>query len=579
MSRTFVWVKAASLWLAAVCAVDAGAAVYKVGSGAGCTHSTIQAAVDAAAAHDGFDYIRITRSKTYTAQAVHLSNGQVQFEGGWKSCTSPAPDYVKTTVSGAGGGASPVFDIQAGTPHVLFADLAIVSGDSSGSGGGVLFSNYYGGQLTLRNVHLSQNAARESGGGLYVRSEPNYPVEVWIDGGTLIEGNRSASVGGGVYCENANVRVNYSGTRISLNEALRGGGVYAQHCNVDVTSGAQFPFYGAVSLNRASGDGGGVYLAQNSWLYLHNTDANAPTMINANLAEGIGGGIYITGSSMVEASSTIIDGNVARNGGAGIALIDRREGALLMMYGRPANCAPNLECNRISNNTARSAAGLNQHGAAILHSVQDVSDVSDSHVYLEGVAVTGNAGATAIRGESLHGIPAPMQIAGTVFAFNTTSADLIQHVSVDPVSTSSVVLWMDGTTIAQNQVGSGVVVRSTNDLLAYNSIVWQPGARAFEPIASPFLADRIKYMLVNDTSSIPASPSVIVADPKFANAAGGDFRLNQDSPAVDFSGSIYDVTRDGRERRVDLPSVPNRYGPADLGAFERQTDTTGQVGQ
>src|SRR5262249_9537728 len=37
-----------------------------------------------------------------------------------------------------------------------------------------------------------------------------------------------------------------------------------------------------------------------------------------------------------------------------------------------------------------------------------------------------------------------------------------------------------------------------------------------------------------------------------------------------FGGSALDL--DGNARNVDLPDVPNRYGPMDLGAYEVQTD-------
>jgi hypothetical protein len=60
-----------------------------------------------------------------------------------------------------------------------------------------------------------------------------------------------------------------------------------------------------------------------------------------------------------------------------------------------------------------------------------------------------------------------------------------------------------------------------------------------------------------------------VPDPGFVSA--GDYRLREDSPAVDFSDSgTAQPDLAGHPRGVDLPGVFDFYGPADLGAYERQ---------
>ncbi|MBP6329968.1 MAG: hypothetical protein KA357_09135, partial [Dokdonella sp.] len=50
--------------------LPAAAALYRVGSGAGCTHATIQAAVNAAVASVEADEIRISQSQAYTQQQI-----------------------------------------------------------------------------------------------------------------------------------------------------------------------------------------------------------------------------------------------------------------------------------------------------------------------------------------------------------------------------------------------------------------------------------------------------------------------------------------------------------------------------
>lgn len=69
------------------------------------------------------------------------------------------------------------------------------------------------------------------------------------------------------------------------------------------------------------------------------------------------------------------------------------------------------------------------------------------------------------------------------------------------------------------------------------------------------------------------------ADPRFMDTAGGNFRLQPDSPAIDFCGAAYGVTvrdLDGNLRGQDWAGPPHEpnpdLGPYDLGAYEAQLD-------
>lgn len=69
-----------------------------------------------------------------------------------------------------------------------------------------------------------------------------------------------------------------------------------------------------------------------------------------------------------------------------------------------------------------------------------------------------------------------------------------------------------------------------------------------------------------------AGVSDVQGTPDFVNAAGGDYHLRPDSQGVDYApaDSNISIDLDDRPRDVDLDSVPNIYGPRDLGAYERQ---------
>ena len=187
-------------------------ATFRVGMEGGCTHSTIQAAVDATAASPGFDYVRITRSQNYPDQSVRIHGRDVFLEGGFANCQSPTPDSGRAAVSGAGPLRGSVFTIFDGI--VSLADLVIVSGDPQGDGGGIFVDNPSTRPTTLRlfNVHVEQNTANR-GGGISVqgRRDPVDNVRLVLASDTVVKGNYAFADGGGIHCRNATVEI--SGAR------------------------------------------------------------------------------------------------------------------------------------------------------------------------------------------------------------------------------------------------------------------------------------------------------------------------------------------------------------------------------
>ena len=189
----------APLLLLLVSAPSAYASVFKVGTGTGCTHSTIQAAVNAANANPGRDSIIITRSLGYTAQAVKIQQPQsLTLAGGYATCADSAPSGERTIVSGNGGSADSVFTVEPGdAEEILFNNLLIRDGDDSNIhyGGGIDFTG--SGTLTLNNVTLTQNEAGY-GGGLSARGT-GPDAEVVLMGETIINNNLATQDGGGVH--------------------------------------------------------------------------------------------------------------------------------------------------------------------------------------------------------------------------------------------------------------------------------------------------------------------------------------------------------------------------------------------
>jgi len=83
-------------------------------------------------------------------------------------------------------------------------------------------------------------------------------------------------------------------------------------------------------------------------------------------------------------------------------------------------------------------------------------------------------------------------------------------------------------------------------------------------------------VLSNDRSTLPDTAYIGEGEPTFVNATTGDYHLVSTSRGIDaapidayyFPAPHADLDR--RPRVVDLPDVPNNFGPMDLGAYEIQ---------
>jgi hypothetical protein len=572
---------------AATLPAPASSAIYRVGSGSGCTHGTIQAAVEAARVNPGFDYIRITRSRTYLDQRVVINSQNVQLEGGFANCASPSADGTRTVVSGAGALRGSVFAVS-GTGNVTFADLELNSGDPTGDGGGLAVANTSS-TVTLLNVRVVQNAASR-GGGISVRGSSSNPaaLRLVLGPGTVVESNRASTDGGGIYCRFARVEVTGARSRITANHARRGGGMHLEACGASIRSEGNYPAYGVLAFNTAEEDGGGISVTERfGRAWFAPSSAGAPVWISYNRAGRFGGGAYVA-DALFEMMEGILEGNVAGEGGGG-AFLEVHEaqdpGQIFVMPGQPSGsvpyCTAALNCNRISGNRARASDGSDRDGAAIMVRARYGEGEARSIVRLWGTQLSDNAGRSLLRHGALStGFGSALNelyIAGALITRNRASGSLIDYYSEVPEAWDYT-LGIGATTIAGNVIGGPAVIDSYWPIGLDYSIVWQPGTRAIATDVAYSGANLVEYVIANDFTGVPMSPRLLIADPAFNNPANGDFELRPESPAIDFAPEFGHFTRNHRPRPVDLPSIPNRFGPEDLGAYERQTDPGSVIG-
>lgn len=158
---------------------------------------------------------------------------------------------------------------------------------------------------------------------------------------------------------------------------------------------------------------------------------------------------------------------------------------------------------------------------------------------------------------------------------NTVQANLSQSaVRIQSGPSSSVTAFINNNTIAGNMDTLGelspslwIVGGSTFDFA--NNIVWNSdscdidaSSEAGDPLPAVNYDD-------NDIDSVcvvvpPAGTGTINVDPRFIDAANGNFRLMPDSPARDAG----DSSPPGTTRNVDLDGRPRVVGRVDMGAYE-----------
>jgi len=129
-------------------------------------------------------------------------------------------------------------------------------------------------------------------------------------------------------------------------------------------------------------------------------------------------------------------------------------------------------------------------------------------------------------------------------------------------------------TLVGNTIDNGYVIYVNGRLTLVNSIIDQPGYSVLD-----FVGDAsnrsINYVIANETASLPGAQHTQGNTLVYIDAANGDYHLAPNSPGVDYAPAQNGSDLDGNPRDVNLPQVPNLYGPRDIGAYERQSAFNG----
>ena len=579
----------------------------RVGSGANCATADIQAAIDGAVPANGVTNIRIARNVAWNAQQLDINGRNVRLYGGYADCNQVLADTTRTVLNGAGGSANTVVTVRGSTSVVAFYNLEVTGGDevtsSAGKGGGFAIAGGPHAFVFFDNVSIHDNRAGY-GGGVFIRNEVSTTADdvyVYFGDNVLIDSNHGAYGGGGLWCGDAHVVMVGSNSRISRNTTAGtvgktvvngpGGGIRGENCVMAIGASSTL---GTLSLNEAGGNGGGLSVSGGrAIVQMYTRSPNRPPFVLSNTAGGTGGGIDVGSSARFTGYDVVVANNIARRGGGAVAVFDNDgpPSATLTLQGSLAgapndvhapegvavNCTAGLSCNRISDNLASAIDNTRQAGAAARVEVDDTLLFPDRPVptlHLYGTRVDGNVGESLLRMvQSGNGGFIDVGFDGVLLVDNAVTGNLLHNPDGDYGT-----LTVRATTIAGNAIGGSDVVRTIDSYELRSSIVWQPGKRTLDILDGVASSERVDYLLASDLTGIPPSTHDLLADPRFADAVSGDYRLRLDSPAVDYAPALLDnfgnpvgnATADRSPRMRDLASVPNEFGAQDLGAYERQ---------
>lgn len=543
--------------------------VYTVGTGDGCQFSDIQAAVDAAAANPGEDYIFIqgTPSMRWGQQHVVITDQDVDIVGGFAECTDnePTPGY-QSSLQGESGHS--VIEIE-GASNVFMENLELFGAtmDDSHQGGGI----YYGGAGTLW-LEASWVHGNQTGYGGGIAMNPSAPSTLVLQAST-VSVNTATVEGGGIRLDGPSVLYADSGTYIAENAAPNGSGG-----GIELASPAAAYISATVDLNTAQYGGGiAAYAVGNMTVEvtLYASNAAQPVSIYGNTASEAGGGVYIKSSqdfaATLCAQDFSIDANSSDNGSAIQADSNSGVGAYVHINDQacptaaspfPAvTCTTGAFCNEIADNTGGPTVAIGEGGELSANRFAARRNHTSSLILVD--TSEGNPNGFGLVSSQLH---------DCLLVDNVTS-DVIDAYPPEGggVPGPNTQMIVDSCTITNNLIGTGYdsVDITANFAVITNSIIYDPGAQAvYFPGAVGDLT--AQYVLANNASTLASGIGIVQGAPSFVDAANQDYHLTRTSLGVDFapaSGAIA-VDLDGGLRSVDLDDVPNVYGPMDLGAYE-----------
>lgn len=546
--------------MSALLAVPASAAIYYVGTGASCGDSAndrpnLGAALLSAALNAGPDEIRLTRTLTFTNQALDLVDwhataaGALTLAGGYDDCDDGSASG-RTALVGRLGDSLVVVRTSAQPSSVVTLRALELSGSEFR---GVAVGS--GGRLTLQDVWVHDN-----GGGALVTAEGRLTVDA---ASSLTDHDDHYPNGGGVSCSGAGAYFALYG-KLQRNQATQGGGNLhvGPGCLAELFGGALIEGRGEFPGGEESASfGGGVYV-DNGVLTANGGASRVVIRLHDVSVVGKGGGLFVSGlDAVVQLTNTLIRDNSARLAGAAMHV----EGGASLTMDRAEQCPFLISCSQIDGN--RLVGGI--EGEA-------VSVDSSATARLRRTVVNQNGWGAPILATQLprlfHVGRGGTLVLDGVGMGNNFAVHLLHAETGGTVVGQYVTAARNWYQIGELVYDPWSAVSDNGRVYLYSSIF--DDTKGVQTLSGGILT--ADCLLVDSFNGLPPG-SFFVGVPQFINAASNDLRQLPTSPGVDFCDETFvpwpggiDIER--QPRGVDLAGNPDGFPGIAGGLFDAGFD-------
>ncbi len=416
---------------------------------------------------------------------------------------------------------------------------------------------------------------------------------VWMSGGILsncnifnnnmFEPSPGGYGGGGIYMSGGTV----TACRVAGNMVTNFGATAsdASHAGGIRTAGSGCLIYGCVISNNANV--GGSSYSHGGGIYLNPGRIQSSMICNNSLANGDGGGIAVRGDKnvvvMSGCTSTLNQTSASYTGGGGVTLFTGIITNCVISYNYGANYGggifihPNAgEYASVYNTTIMG----NTNGGVLIYGTNPVincfiTDNTYYGVYMQGASnlfllnciVSANR-SVGVKCE--QGTIRDCLIAGNSNSAATSGGGLY----IPAVGTIALI---SGCTIVSNLYtnapGSGIRIAATNlagarSISISSCVIYSNGFGGTDDVydaCAPTNTDVLQYSCIGTNLRFQFNGTMIITNnPRFVDFAGGNYRLNADSPCINTGSNENWMTN-----AVDLDTKPRiRYGTVDMGAYE-----------
>jgi hypothetical protein len=527
--------------LGSILVSDVLAYTFRVGSDPGCSHNTIQGAIQTAFNNGpGEDNIYLANNLVYSNQRLTVVFQSINIVGGLETCSGP---WTGGRTSIDGNGSHSIIEILGddGTLHeVLLRDIEMSDGGADIDHGGAIQVAGLN-RVILENVSVHDNVSAR-GAGIYFDGSAGALLRVMK--GSYIGGFNNASVaGGGIYCVDAiyglSAPLAIDDSTVAFNIAPQGGGVYLDNCFMQVFSRGTS---NGLLFNEASAGGGGIFAINDSTALVDSgslTGAEARVMIVGNKTTGGGGGgVYLDASLGVFKDSEISANQAINGSGGGIYAVN---GSTVRLEVESNRRCPE-PCSRLQNNKAAFGGGIK---------------ADNSGVIVKQTKVTGNE---AGRASAIFVYKADVSVHGSIFAKNRGANAVTEFQSANTE--------IRYTTFADNSNQVADIFGSAGNLSVLSGIFHESTGTVLSTASG--ISTTLECLLVHDNSGLPTSGTIRIDDPMFVDRTGDNYHLSAASPAIDYcdnrAGDEFDINV--RPRGIDSSDHSDYLGLYDLGADE-----------